>query len=242
MKDVLQQMPAMGGKVIDSAQAYGNSEEVIGKLLAELGNRDKFFLATKTPLGGDVSGGAAVLENSFRRLQVSKIDLLQIHNVHGLDELMPLFLDYKKAGKVRYIGVTTSVDAQYEAMMAAMKKYPFDFIQVDYSSAIAARGPGAAAGKGQGHGRAQQCAFRWPRPQFLPEGRWQAGAGFRKGIRRNDLGAVLPQVQRVAPGDHCGDSRHDDACLPGGQPAGRSRSPAQRRDAQADSEEFWDAT
>lgn len=133
VRDVLQQMPVQGGKVIDTAQAYGNSEEVIGKLLAELGNRDKFFIATKTPLAGDISGGAAVLDNSFKRLQVSRIDLLQIHNVYGLDQLMPLYQDYKKAGKIRYIGVTTSVSGQYEQLMAAMKKYPLDFIQVDYS-------------------------------------------------------------------------------------------------------------
>lgn len=133
LRNVLKEMPGLGGKVIDTAQAYGNSEEVIGRLLADIGNRDKFFIATKTPLAGDVSGGAAVLDNSFRRLQVSRIDLLQIHNVYGLDELMPHFLEYKKAGKVRYIGVTTSVSGQYEQLMAAMKKYPFDFIQVDYS-------------------------------------------------------------------------------------------------------------
>ena len=99
-------MPDTGGKLIDTARGYGSSEEVIGKLLAELGNRDKFFLATKTPLAGDISGGKAVLDESFRRLQVSKIDLLQIHNFLGLNELMPHYIDYKQSGKIRYIGVT----------------------------------------------------------------------------------------------------------------------------------------
>jgi aryl-alcohol dehydrogenase-like predicted oxidoreductase len=133
IKDVLKEMPTLGGKVIDTAQAYGSSEEVIGKLLSDLGNRDKYFLATKTPLGGDISGGKAVLDNSFRRLQVSRIDLLQIHNVYGADELMPHYLEYKAAGKVRYIGITTSVDNQYEQIIAAANKYKFDFLQIDYS-------------------------------------------------------------------------------------------------------------
>jgi aryl-alcohol dehydrogenase-like predicted oxidoreductase len=133
LRKLLQAMPGLGGRVIDSAQAYGSSEEVIGRLLAELGNRDKFFLATKTPLAGDISGGKAVLDNSFRRLQVSKIDLLQIHNVHGVDELMPHYREYKTAGKIRYIGVTTSVDGQYEQMLNAMQKHKPDFIQIDYS-------------------------------------------------------------------------------------------------------------
>jgi aryl-alcohol dehydrogenase-like predicted oxidoreductase len=133
LRKALQAMPTLGGTVIDTAQAYGSSEEVIGKLLADLGNRDKFFLATKTPLAGDITGGAAVLDRSFRRLQVSRIDLLQIHNVYGLEELMPHFRDYKAAGKIRYIGISTSVDRQYEQMRDALNKHKFDFMQIDYS-------------------------------------------------------------------------------------------------------------
>jgi aryl-alcohol dehydrogenase-like predicted oxidoreductase len=133
IREVLRTMPDTGGKLIDTARGYGSSEEVIGKLLTELGNRDKFFLATKTPLAGDISGGKAVLDESFRRLQVSRIDLLQIHNFLGLTELMPHYIDYKQSGKIRYIGVTTSVDNQYPQLIDAMEKHKLDFIQVDYS-------------------------------------------------------------------------------------------------------------
>jgi aryl-alcohol dehydrogenase-like predicted oxidoreductase len=133
LKRVLTAMPGLGGTVIDTAAGYGTSEEVIGKLLADIGNRDKFFLATKTPLGGDISGGKAVLDNSFRRLQVSKIDLLQIHNLHGMEELMPHFKEYKAAGKIRYIGMSTSSDRQYEGISQAMRTHKPDFVQVDYS-------------------------------------------------------------------------------------------------------------
>jgi aryl-alcohol dehydrogenase-like predicted oxidoreductase len=132
-KRVLEAMPGLGGKVIDTAAGYGASEEVIGRLLADLGNRDKFFLATKTPLGGDISGGKAVLDNSFRRLQVSKIDLLQIHNLHGMNELMPHFKEYKAAGKIRYIGMSTSQDNQYDGITQAIRTHKPDFVQVDYS-------------------------------------------------------------------------------------------------------------
>jgi aryl-alcohol dehydrogenase-like predicted oxidoreductase len=134
LKDVLRELPAQGGKLIDTAFGYGTSEVVIGELLKELGNRDKVFLATKTPLQGqDISGGKAVLDQSFKRLQVETLDLLQIHNLWGLEELMPFYREYKQAGKIRYIGVTTSVDNQYEGMLAAMHRHKFDFIQVDYS-------------------------------------------------------------------------------------------------------------
>jgi aryl-alcohol dehydrogenase-like predicted oxidoreductase len=135
-KAVLERMPAEGGKVIDTARGYGSSEEVIGRLLKELGNRDKFFLATKTPLpgpNGDVSGGKAVLDVSFQRLQTDMIDLIQIHNFNGLDELMPHLRDYKQSKKIRYIGATTSIDGQHQQLIDAMKKHKLDFIQVNYS-------------------------------------------------------------------------------------------------------------
>ncbi len=133
LKRVLTAMPGMGGTVIDTARAYGTSEEVIGKLLADIGNRDKFFLATKTPMNGDVSNGKAVLDESFRRLQVSRIDLMQIHNLHGMNELMPHFKEYKAAGKIRYIGMSTSTDNQYEGISQAIRTHKPDFVQVDYS-------------------------------------------------------------------------------------------------------------
>jgi aryl-alcohol dehydrogenase-like predicted oxidoreductase len=135
-KAVLERMPAEGGKLIDTARGYGTSEEVIGRLLKELGNRDKFFLATKTPLpgpNGDVSGGKAVLDVSFTRLQTNVIDLMEIHNFNGLDELMPHLLEYKQAKKIRYIGATTSLDRDHDRLIDAMKKHKLDFIQVNYS-------------------------------------------------------------------------------------------------------------
>jgi aryl-alcohol dehydrogenase-like predicted oxidoreductase len=133
LKRVLQGLPELGGKVVDTARMYGRSEEVIGGLLAEIGNRDRIFLATKTPMTGNVSGGPAVLDVSFQQLRVSKIDLLQIHNLNGMNELMPHLKDYKAAGKIRYVGMTTSQDRQYDPIMQAMKTHKPDFVQVDYS-------------------------------------------------------------------------------------------------------------
>src|SRR5690606_20190556 len=110
------------------------SEETIGRLLTDIGNRDKFFLATKTPMPPtDVSNGPAIIDESFRRLQVSKVDLLQVHNLHGMDALMPHFKEYKTAGKIRYTGMSTSTDNQYDGIMQAMRTHKPDFVQVDYS-------------------------------------------------------------------------------------------------------------
>ncbi|MBB6095493.1 aryl-alcohol dehydrogenase-like predicted oxidoreductase [Povalibacter uvarum] len=132
-REVLEHFPKLGAKVVDTARGYGESEVVIGKLVAELGNRDQLFIATKTPIRGDLRPGDGELEDAFARLQVKKLDLLQIHNFHGIDVLFPKLQEWKQAGKVRYIGVTTSTDDQYPQIINALKTLPLDFIQVDYS-------------------------------------------------------------------------------------------------------------
>ncbi len=132
-REVLEQMPGLGGTVIDTAFGYGDSELVIGRALKELGNRSRFFLATKTPMRGDLSGAAGFVEESFRRLQVETLDLVQIHNLHGLDVFMPILLELKAAKRIRYVGMSTSSDSQYPAFLEALARYPVDFLQVDYS-------------------------------------------------------------------------------------------------------------
>jgi len=135
LQQVLETMRAQGGKVIDTARGYGRSEEVIGELLAKMGKRSDFFISTKTSIRGDFGDPNSDVQKAFDRLKVDKIDLMLIHNLHGLDTLIPALIKAKEAGRVRYIGMSTSMDSQYEAQMAAMRKYPLDVIQVDYSIA-----------------------------------------------------------------------------------------------------------
>ena len=132
-REVLEQMPSLGGTVVDTAYGYGDSELVIGRALKELGNRDALFLATKTPMRGELTDPVALVEESFRRLQVDVLDLVQVHNLHGLDAFMPVLLEMKAAKRIRYVGMSTSSDAQYPAFLEGLARYPVDFLQVDYS-------------------------------------------------------------------------------------------------------------
>ncbi|MCC6171725.1 MAG: aldo/keto reductase [Gammaproteobacteria bacterium] len=133
---VLEHMPALGARVIDTAPGYRESERTLGELMAELGNRAQFFLATKvTAPGGSLEAGRAMIEESFRRLRTERIDLLQVHNLEGIDVLAPELIALKRAGRIRYLGATTSRAAQYPQLLAAMRAHPLDFIQVDYSLA-----------------------------------------------------------------------------------------------------------
>jgi aryl-alcohol dehydrogenase-like predicted oxidoreductase len=133
LREVLEHMPKAGGTLIDTARVYGRSEAVIGELVESLGNRKQVFLATKTPMFGDFSNPQSVLDMSFKALRTPTIDLIQIHNMAGLAQLMPVFEKNKAARRVRYVGMSTSEDSQYDGMMTAMRNYPLDFIQVDYS-------------------------------------------------------------------------------------------------------------
>ena len=131
-KEVLQRMSGLGGRVIDTAAGYGKSEDVIGELLTSLGNRKDYFLASKTGMGS-ISDAKAALDESFRRLRTDHIELMQVHNMNDSDKQLPAFVEYKQAKKIKYLGVTTSQDGQYDEMLRVMRAHKLDFIQVDYS-------------------------------------------------------------------------------------------------------------
>ena len=140
IKAEIQRMQQMGGTVIDTAAAYGDSEQLIGDALAALKLRDSLFIATKLTAsgagyGGDGARGQASFDRSLKRLKTQRVDLLQVHNLDGVDELVPLMQQWKQAGKIRYFGITTSRVSQHAEMVALMRKHPLDFVQVDYSLA-----------------------------------------------------------------------------------------------------------
>lgn len=129
----LERMSELGATVIDTSDDYGDSEALIGEALAGLGTRERLFLATKLSGGG--ATGAQILARSLERLRTRRIDLLQIHNLRGTSELMPMMQQWKKDGRIRYVGVTTSRGSQHAELADCMRAYPVDFIQVDYSIA-----------------------------------------------------------------------------------------------------------
>lgn len=136
----IQRMVQLGGKVIDTSSDYGESEQVIGDSVAALGVRNRLFVATKLTASGEGMfglgpSGKASFDRSLARLRTARVDLLQVHNLDGVDTLMPQMQRWKQEGKIRYIGITTSQDSQHEDMVGYMHKYPLDFVQVNYSLA-----------------------------------------------------------------------------------------------------------
>lgn len=132
----LKRMHELGAVVIDTAASYGDSEALIGEALESLGIRDKMFLATKLVGSGTFGpAGAESLARSLERLKTGRVDLLQVHNLNGVAELVPHLQEWKKSGRIRYFGVTTSRASQHAELAQVMRSFRLDFVQVDYSIA-----------------------------------------------------------------------------------------------------------
>ena len=136
LKATLEKFPGLGGQVIDTAPSYGGSEVAIGGLVGELGIRSKLFLANKVNAGRATDLAAEVksqFETGMQRLKTDKLDLLQIHNLAAVDQSMPLLREWKQAGRIRYLGITTSSENQYAQMATIMRAQQMDFVQLDYA-------------------------------------------------------------------------------------------------------------
>jgi aryl-alcohol dehydrogenase-like predicted oxidoreductase len=139
LRAVLKRMVDLGGTVFDTAPAYGASEEVAGRIAQELGIASKLFWATKLNVAGWGGGSAdpdaarKQLETSFRRIGKPVIDLVQVHNMADLRTQLPILREYKEKGRIRYIGVTTTIASQYDALVQLMRSEPIDFIGTDYA-------------------------------------------------------------------------------------------------------------
>ena len=139
LRAVLGKMAELGGTVFDTAPAYGASEEVAGRIAQELGITKQLFWATKLNVAGwgggsaDPAAARRQLEASFRRSGKPVIDLVQVHNMGDLRTQLPLLREHKEKGRVRYIGVTTTVERQYDDLVQLMRSEPLDFIGTDYA-------------------------------------------------------------------------------------------------------------
>jgi len=135
----------LGINWIDTAPAYGlgHSEEIVGKAIETLNDRDKPFIATKCGLRWDKEGNISPclkknsirkeIELSLRRLQIDTIDLYQIHwsrpdeeIEEGWEEIAKLV----KEGKIRYAGVSNFSVGQLDRVRAI---HPVASLQPPYS-------------------------------------------------------------------------------------------------------------
>lgn len=118
---------------LDTASSYKQSERRLGLALMER-DRSKLFVTTKCikRSGDEVK---REIEESFERLQLETIDLMQLHaideeenldEVLGSDGALRVIEEYQAAGKIRFVGLTGhTAPAQFERMLG---EYDFDTV------------------------------------------------------------------------------------------------------------------
>ena len=121
-----------GINFFDTANAYsdGSSEEIVGRALAEMADRDEIVLATKVhgkmrpgPNGGGLSRKAILseIDHSLKRLGTDYVDLYQIHRWDyetPIEETLEALNDIVRAGKARYIGASSMFAWQFAKALA----------------------------------------------------------------------------------------------------------------------------
>jgi diketogulonate reductase-like aldo/keto reductase len=132
LRQVLRRFVELGGRLVDSSPMYGQAESVVGELASELALRDKLFVATKVWTSGR-EAGLAQMEESLRRLRGARLDLMQVHNLVDWRTHLRTLTDWKRAGRVRYIGVTHYTAGAYGELEQVIKSEPLDFVQLNYS-------------------------------------------------------------------------------------------------------------
>ena len=134
LKEVLREFVQRGGRVIDSSPMYGRSETVVGDLAAELGIDKQMFVATKVWTSGR-DAGIRQMEESFHRLRVKKVDLMQIHNLIDYRSHLTTLRKWRDDGKIRYLGVTHYNAGAYAELARVLATEELDFVQLNYSIA-----------------------------------------------------------------------------------------------------------
>lgn len=132
LAEVLRVLFAAGGSVIDSSPMYGRSEEVVGELLSEQQAHDKAFVATKVWTRGR-QAGIAQMRRSMELLRDERIELMQIHNLVDWRTHLPTLREWKKEGRIRYLGITHYTASAYDEVESVMRSEPLDFVQINYS-------------------------------------------------------------------------------------------------------------
>lgn len=121
-----------GGRMIDSSPMYGSSQPTIGYGLRKLGHPKRLFSAEKVWIS-DPGDGAAQIEASKEYWGVEKFDLMQVHNLVSWEEHLPALFAMKAAGRLRYVGITTSEGRRHREIEQVMATRPIDFVQVTYN-------------------------------------------------------------------------------------------------------------
>ena len=146
---ILDRYADAGGNFIDTANQYsywapgnsgGESETILGRWMAERGNRDQIVLASK--VGGEMPGLPHDLRTdtiqrsareSLERLQTDRLDVLYAHfddESTPLQETMAAFTDLVREGDVLHVGASNYTAARLAEMMEVVEREGLEPVRV----------------------------------------------------------------------------------------------------------------
>ncbi|HSP16792.1 MAG TPA: aldo/keto reductase [Thermoanaerobaculia bacterium] len=129
--EIIRAFLARGGRLIDSSPMYASSQATIGYAPTKLG-RPQVFSADKV-WTSSLAEGREQAEESRRFWGVPRFDLLEVHNLLAWEDHRPALFAMKKAGRLRYVGVTTSHGRRHAELETIMRRERLDFVQVTYN-------------------------------------------------------------------------------------------------------------
>ena len=131
---VLQAFFEHGGGLIDSSPMYGSAEYVLGGLLKNIPRTPTLFAASKVWTWGK-QRGIEQMEASRKLWGVPRFDLIQVHNLLDWEVHLETLKAWKREGRIRYLGVTTSHGRRHDELEKIMAREPLDFVQFAYNLA-----------------------------------------------------------------------------------------------------------
>ncbi|MDX1460393.1 MAG: aldo/keto reductase [Xanthomonadales bacterium] len=134
VRAVIQAFFDRGGGMIDSSPMYSTSQEVIGAALEKIDNDAGLFSATKVWIPGR-STGIWQMERALELWGLDAFDLLYVHNLLDWQAHLPWLREWKAAGRVRHIGVTTSHGRRHQELIEVMRTERMDCVQFTYNIA-----------------------------------------------------------------------------------------------------------
>ena len=135
IREIVRLMTEHGASFIDTARIYGRgrAEEVIGQILRELDARDDVFIATKIPTPDTREQAITMLEGCMTALDLERVAAMRVHFLDGVDLILPILREWKDAGRIRYLGVTTMSADDYPLLERLIREENLDMIEIDYS-------------------------------------------------------------------------------------------------------------
>ncbi len=121
-----------GGGMVDCSPMYGSAAEVMGYALNQLGYPDGLFSAEKVWTRDGDATREQVTEQAIA-WGVARFDLMQVHNLLSWREHLANLRAMKKAGDIRYIGITTSHGRRHRELEQLMADETIDFVQLTYN-------------------------------------------------------------------------------------------------------------